>query len=70
MGHEEETPRLPMNLRICGVPAETTLPFVLTHLTETSKRTELFGNIHPDVVVKQDERRLLRLSFLATWHPT
>ena len=54
VGHKEKTPRPPMNLRICGVSVKAMLAFALTHLTETSKRTQLTSNIRLDIVVKQD----------------
>ena len=68
VGDKQEAPRAAMDFWIGGISAEPVLTFLLTNLAEPRHVGQLFGHVSLDVVVEQDERRLLRLSILALRH--
>ena len=66
VGHEEKTPRTPVDLGIGGVSTEATFSLPLSDLAETGQRAKLIGDPDLDVMVEQNVGWLFRLSFLAS----
>ena len=52
VGHEEEAPPTPVNLRIGGVPTKTMLSLLLANLAEAGETTQLLGNVRLYVVIE------------------
>ena len=65
MGDKEKTPRAPMNFGVGGISAEAAFSFALADLAKARQAGQLAGNVSANVVVEQDEGRLLRLLRLA-----
>lgn len=61
VGHEQETARTPVDLRVRGVPPEALFALAFTDAAEPSQAGKVADHSRLDVVVQENERRLARL---------
>jgi hypothetical protein len=57
-----------MDLKVGSISSEAMLPLLLANLAEAREAAQLLRYVGLNVVVEQDERRLLRLPFFAPRH--